>query len=109
MEQVGLVEPHMLAGARVGGHGLAHLARAKLAVGLPLAGDTGLAAEALDRGAVRRAKHLLPGDIQAVTVVAHVHHLLHREALPYPAGTPRKTSRLSAIGVLPPSAAACAQ
>ncbi|MNS83825.1 hypothetical protein D3C72_1176270 [compost metagenome] len=79
MEQMRLVEPHILPGHRVARHHLAALAGAQFAVILPDALDGMRPAIGLDLARVFSVEHLRPFHIKAVAVVAHVHQpLLHQ-------------------------------
>ena len=71
MEQMRLVEPDGIAGARVALNGLAELLRAQAAVVLPLPLNAGAATVGFDGGALFGVEHLLPGQVE-IAVITHI-------------------------------------
>src|SRR6516225_7364247 len=76
MEQESLIEPDRLSGSWMDRKRMADLCCPKPVVSLPFASNFMLLAICLDLFFVVRLKHCLPRNIEAWTVIPHIHHFL---------------------------------
>src|SRR5678815_5461306 len=81
MKQMRLIEPNWLAGLRMIRHGLTNLRGAQNVLILPLELNVCCAAVGLDLRPITCLKNILPGKIERLTVISHVHDALVDEGL----------------------------